>query len=323
MYVWDQVGRRYLDMMSACSAVSLGHAHPRILRALEKQAGRLGVEADRAEIIVCQQNFHGRTIAIVGMTSEAQYRRGFGPFAPGFKLIAFGDSEALERAITPDTAAFLVEPLQGEGGIILPPAGYLGECDRICRQRNVLLICDEIQMGLGRTGRFLASDHDGVRPDGLILGKALGGGVLPVSLFLARREVMDVFQPGDHGSTFGGNPLACAVGREALNVLVDEQLAKRSAVLGDHLLRRLQAIDSPLIHQVRGKGLFVGVEVRMDLTCARVVCERSLRHGILSKDTHESVVRFAPPLVITRDQIDWAANRLADVLDETGRAHAA
>ena len=216
-----------------------------------------------------------------------------------------------------------MEPIQGEGGIILPPPGYLRECARICRQQNVLLICDEIQTGLGRTGRLLASDHDGVHPDGLILGKALGGGVLPVSLFLARRDVMNVFQPGDHGSTFGGNPLACAVGREALKVLVDEQLVERSAMLGDYLLQRLRAMDNPLIREIRGKGLFVGLEVRMDLTSARAVCKRLLRHGILSKDTHESVVRFAPPLVITRDQIDWAADRIAAALEETHRAHAA
>ncbi len=376
VYVWDQDGRRYLDMMSAYSAVSLGHCHPRILRALREQARRLAVvsrayytdqlgpfaqaaceltgqdmalpmnsgaeavetalkaarkwaytvknvPADKAEIIVCQQNFHGRTIAIVGMSSETQYRQGFGPFAPGFTLIPFGDSEALEQAITPNTAAFLVEPIQGEGGIIFPPPGYLRECARICRDHNVLLICDEIQTGLGRTGKLLASDHDGVKPDGLILGKALGGGVLPVSLFQARHDVMNVFQPGDHGSTFGGNPLACAVGREALRVLVDEQLVERSAEFGDHLLRRLRNVKNPLIREVRGKGLFVGLEVNMRRTSARAICERLLQHGILSKDTHESVVRFAPPLIITRDQIDWAVSHVTAALDEINRPDAA
>jgi ornithine--oxo-acid transaminase len=376
VYLWDVDGRRYLDMMSAYSAVSHGHAHPRLLRALIAQAGRLavtsrafhtdrlgpfleraceltgqqvalpmntgaeavetalkaarkwgykvkGIPAGRAEIITCRGNFHGRTIAIVGFSSEAAYREGFGPFPPGFVEIPYGDSAALEAAITPHTAAFLVEPIQGEAGIVLPPAGYLAECARICRRHDVLLICDEVQTGLGRTGAFLAAEHDGVTPDGLILGKALGGGLLPVSLFLARREVMDVFTPGDHGSTFGGNPLAAAVGLEALEVIVDEQLVQRSAVLGEHLLRRLRRLDSPFIRAVRGRGLFAGIDLHPERLGAREVCELWARHGVLSKETHETVVRLAPPLVIEREQLDWAVDRLQETLEELRQRHAA
>jgi ornithine--oxo-acid transaminase len=367
VFVWDDEGRRYMDMMSAYSAVSLGHAHPRILRVLNEQAAQLcvvsrafysnrlgpflkraceltgfeaalpmnsgseavetalkaarkwayrvkGVPENRAVIIACSGNFHGRTIAIVAMSTEAQYRDGFGPLPGGFDIIPFGDAAALEKAITENTAAFLVEPIQGEGGIILPPAGYLAECAEICRKHGVLLICDEIQTGLGRTGRLLACEHEGVKPDGLVLGKALGGGMLPVSLFLSRREVMDVFTPGDHGSTFGGNPLAAAVGLEALNVLVEEGLSERSASLGEYMLKELQALQSPLIREVRGKGLFIGMEIRTERISARSVCERLIQNGILSKDTHGTVVRFAPPLMISRDQIDWAVSRVAKTL---------
>ena len=241
---------------------------------------------------LCRANDHHR-----GFSSEAQYRDGFGPFAPGFKLGTFGDAAALERAITPDTAAFIVEPIQGEAGIIVPPKGYLAECARICRARNVLFIADEVQTGLGRTGKLLACEHEGVKPDGLILAKALGGGLLPVSAFLARHEVMDVFTPGDHGSTFGGNPLGAAVGLEALKVLIEEDLTARAAELGDYLLGELHAIASPLIREVRGKGLLIGLEVQPGK--ARVLCERLLQRGILSKDTHDTVLRFAPPLIIT------------------------
>jgi ornithine--oxo-acid transaminase len=358
-YLWDAEGRRYTDMMSAYSAVSHGHCHPRLTRVLAQQARTLavtsrsyyndrlplflqhlceitgqeaalpvntgleaveaalkaarkwghkvkGIPDDRAEIIACEGNFHGRSIAILAMSSEPQYRDGFGPFPPGFNCIPYGDARALERAITPNTAAFLVEPIQGEGGIIVPPPGYLADCARICRDRNVLLVCDEVQTGLGRTGRLLASDHEGVTPDGLILGKALGGGLLPVSAFLARRGVMDVFTPGDHGSTFGGNPLAAAVGLEALNVIVEENLPERAARLGEYLLGELRAIASPLIREVRGKGLLIGVEIDTSIVSARVLCERLAANGVLSKDTHRMVVRFAPPLVITREQIDEA-----------------
>jgi ornithine--oxo-acid transaminase len=369
VYVWDEAGKRYLDMMSAYSAVSFGHGHPRLVAALTRQAARLaissrafhtdrlgpflqrlceltgqdkalpmntgaeavetalkaarkwgykvkGIPDGQAEIIVCAGNFAGRTTTIVGFSSEEQYRDGFGPFAPGFSQIPFGDAAALERAITANTAAFLVEPIQGEAGIIVPPHGYLRECARICREHKVLLIADEVQTGLGRTGKLLACEHEGVMPDGLILGKALGGGLLPVSAFLARREVMAVFQPGDHGSTFGGNPLSAAVGLEALGVLMEENLAASAADLGDYLLRELRAIDSPLIKEVRGKGLLVGVEVQPARATALEVCERLMLRGVLSKDTHETVVRFAPPLTISHEQIDWAVRELRATLAE-------
>jgi ornithine--oxo-acid transaminase len=275
-----------------------------------------GVGADRAEIIACRNNFHGRSITIVGMSSEPEYQDGFGPFAPGFKLIPFGDADALAAAITPDTAAFLVEPIQGEAGIVLPPEGYLARCAQICARRNVLLICDEVQTGLGRTGRLFASQHDNVQPDGIILGKALGGGLLPVSAFLARRDVMETFTPGSHGSTFGGNPLAARVALEALDILLQDRLAEHSAWLGAHLLARLKGFKSPLIRAVRGRGLFVGVEFDPTRVSARSVCERLLAHGVLSKETHETVVRFAPPLTITRDELDSAVDVFATVLRE-------
>jgi len=275
-----------------------------------------GVGAERAEIIACRNNFHGRSIAIVGMSSEPAYQDGFGPFPPGFKLIPFGDAEALAAAITPDTAAFLVEPIQGEAGIVLPPDGYLARCAQICAQHNVLLICDEVQTGLGRTGKLFACQHEKVQPDGIILGKALGGGLLPVSAFLGRRDVMQAFTPGSHGSTFGGNPLAARVALEALDILVTERLAERSAWLGEHLLARLKGLKSPLIRSVRGRGLFVGVEFDPARVSARTVCERLLAHGVLSKETHETVVRFAPPLVITREELDSAVDIFAIVLRE-------
>jgi ornithine--oxo-acid transaminase len=287
------------------------------LKAARKWGNKVkGVPEHAVEIIACEGNFHGRSIAIVAMSSEAQYRDGFGPFPPGFKRVSFGDAEALEQAITPNTAAFLVEPIQGEGGIILPSAGYLARCAEICRRHNVLLICDEVQTGLGRTGRMLASEHEGVRPDGLILGKALGGGVLPVSAFLARRDVMDVFRPGDHGSTFAGNALAAAVALEALEVLVDERLCERAQELGDHFLRQLRTLHSPLIREVRGKGLLIGMEFEPGTVSARLVCERLLDRGVLTKDTHHTVIRFAPPLVVTRTQIDQCVRALRAVLQE-------
>ena len=275
-----------------------------------------GVPADAAEIIACRGNFHGRTIAICGLSTEAQYREGFGPFPPGLRTIDYGDADALEAAITPHTAAFLVEPIQGEGGIVIPPEGYLRRCAEICADRGVLLIADEIQTGLGRTGRLLACDHEGVKPDGLVLGKALGGGVLPVSMFLARREVMDVFRPGDHGSTFGGNPLAATVGLEALNILEEERLADQSATKGKRLLEELEKLDSPLVKEVRGRGLFIGVEIDPRRARAREVCERLMERGILSKETHETVVRLAPPLAVPMELLDWASVQLAEVLQE-------
>jgi ornithine--oxo-acid transaminase len=290
------------------------------LKAARKWAHTVkGVPDGRAEIIACEGNFHGRSIAITAMSSEAQYREGFGPFPPGFKLVPFGDVGALERAIGPHTAAFLVEPIQGERGIVVPPAGYLAECARMCRDRNVLFIVDEVQTGLGRTGRLLACEHEGVKPDGLVLGKALGGGVLPVSAFLAREDVMAVFRPGDHGSTFGGNPLAAAVGLETLNVLVEERLPERAAELGARLMAGLAAISSPLVGEVRGKGLLVGVEIDPTYCHARRVVEGLLARGVLSKDTHDTVVRFAPPLVVEPDEIDLAVAALREVLEELGR----
>jgi ornithine--oxo-acid transaminase len=371
VWLWDEHGRRYLDMLSAYSAVSHGHAHPRIVQALIAQAQRLavtsravhtdklpallerlaaltgldralpvntgleavetalkaarkwgyrvkGIPDGKAEIIACENNFHGRSITIVGFSSDPQYGDGFGPFAPGFKLIPFGDAAALEAAITPDTAAFLVEPIQGEGGIVVPPEGYLAECARICRKHRVLLLVDEIQTGMGRTGKFLACEHEGVRPDGVMLGKALGGGMLPVSAFVATDEVMQVFRPGDHGSTFGGNPLAAAVALEALEVLFAERLIERSAELGEYLLAQLRTIRSPLIREVRGKGLFIGLEVDARRTDARAVVDRLLARGLLSKDTHGTVVRFAPPLPIGKDEIDWAVEQVRAVFDELG-----
>ncbi|MGM4929211.1 ornithine--oxo-acid transaminase [Tardiphaga sp. 37S4] len=369
VYVWDEAGRRYIDMMGAYSAASFGHCHPRLVKALTEQARRLdtisrayfsdrlgpflakacaltgmdaalpmnsgaeavetalkaarkwayrvkGVPTDRAEIIVAEGNFHGRTISIVGFSSQAQYRDGFGPFPPGFTRVPFGDASALAAAITPDTAAFLVEPIQGEGGINVPPPGYLAEVARICKANNVLLLCDEIQSGLGRTGRLLACQHEGVTPDGLMLGKALGGGMLPVSLFLARREVMQVFTPGDHGSTFGGNPIASAVGLAALDTLIDERLIERAATVGAHLLDRLSAIKNPIIREVRGRGLFAGVELHRNMASAGTVISRLLQAGVLTKDTHRNTIRFAPPLIINESQVDWAVDRLTEVLDE-------
>ena len=367
VWLFDTEGRRHLDMMSAYSAVSFGHGHPTLVRALVEQAERLavtsrafhtdrlgpflravcettgmakalpmntgaeavetavkaarkwgykvkGIAEGRAEIIVAAGNFAGRTTTIVGFSSEPQYRDGFGPFAPGFVSVPFGDAEALEAAITRNTAAFLVEPVQGEAGIIVPPVGYLKRAREICTRHRVLLICDEVQTGLGRTGALLACDHEGIRPDGLVLGKALGGGLVAVSAFLASDEVMSVFRPGDHGSTFGGNPLGAAVGTAALDLLVRERLSERARVRGDELLAKLRAIDDPAIAEVRGKGLLIGVEIDPRAASARDVCEGLLARGILSKDTHGTVVRFAPPLVVESSHIDLAVEALADTL---------
>lgn len=359
VYLYDEQGKRYLDMMSAYSAVSFGHSHPALVAALTQQAGKLavtsrafhtdrlgpfletlcratgmaralpmnsgaeavetaikaarkwgykvkGVPEGKAQILVAEGNFAGRTTTIVGFSSEAQYRDGFGPFAPGFATVPYGDAKALEAAITPHTAAFIVEPIQGEAGIVVPPAGYLKAVREICTRHEVLMICDEVQTGLGRTGRMLACDHEGVRPDGLTLGKALGGGLLPVSAFLAREDVMAQFTPGDHGSTFGGNPLAAAVGEAALRLLGEEQLARRAHDQGEYLMAQLGKLNHPAIVDIRGKGLLIGVEIDPSFASARAVCERLMAEGILSKDTHHTVVRFAPPLVIDREQIDFA-----------------
>jgi ornithine--oxo-acid transaminase len=371
-YVWDESGKKYLDMMSAYSAVSHGHGHERLVRLAKDQLTRLsivsrayytdklgpflekactltgqdlalpmntgaeavetaikaarkwaytikGVKHDKAEIIACTGNFHGRTIAIVAMSGESQYQQGFGPFPPGYRLVEYGNIDALEAAINENTAAFLVEPIQGEGGIVVPPEGYLKAAEELCRKHNVLLIADEIQTGLGRTGKLLAVEHEDVHPDGLILGKALGGGILPVSMFLSRRDVMSVFTPGDHGSTFGGNPLAAAVGLEALNILIEDELPEKSAALGDYLMAELRKIDSPLIREVRGRGLFVGIEIDSTVSSARAVCEELMERGLLSKETHETVVRLAPPLIISKEEIDWAIEQIRDAINAIDR----
>ncbi len=270
-----------------------------------------GIARDQAEIIVCDGNFHGRTIAIVGFSTDPQYRSGFGPFPGGFRHVPFGDAEALRAAITPNTCAFLVEPIQGEAGIIVPPEGYLREVEAICRERNVLLICDEIQSGLGRTGKLFAYMHDGIEPDMITIGKALSGGFYPVSAVLARREVLGVFRPGDHGSTFGGNPMACAIARAALRVIVDERLAERSAELGAYALQRLGQLRSPHLVKVRGKGLWIALELNR---AARPFCEALRKRGVLCKETHENVIRIAPPLTISRGDLDWGLERMEAVL---------
>jgi ornithine--oxo-acid transaminase len=370
-HLWDTAGRRYTDMMSAYSAASHGHAHPRILAALTAQARRLavpsrayyndrlgpflaelckltgldaalpmntgaeavetaikaarrwgyrvkGIARDAAEIVVANGNFHGRTTSIISFSTEPDYREGFGPFTSGFRPVPFGDLASVERAIRPHTAAVLIEPVQGEAGVIVPPAGFLAGLRRICDAHRVLLILDEVQSGLGRTGAWFAFEHEGIRPDGVILGKALGGGVLPVSAFVARREVMDVFTPGSHGSTFGGNPLAAAVGLEALHVIRDEGLLEKSRVLGAHMLERLRAIASPALKEVRGRGLWAGAEIDPAIATARETCERLLEKGVLSKETHHTVVRLAPPLVIARADLDWALDRVEEVLHDLG-----
>lgn len=320
-YYTDKLG---LFLKKACELTGMDRALPMntgaeavetAIKAARKWAYTVKkVSPDHAEIIVCENNFHGRTTTIVGFSSEPQYRFGFGPFASGFKRIPYGDAEALEKAITPNTAAFLVEPIQGEAGISVPPAGYLKNCAEICRKHNVLLIVDEVQTGLGRTGKFLACEHEGVKPDGVTLGKALGGGLLPVSMFLAKKEVMDVFTPGDHGSTFGGNPLAAAVGLEALNILIEKKLTENSAKLGDYFLQQLRAIKSPLISDVRGKGLFVGIAIDPKKASARELCLQLMERGLLSKETHETVIRLVPPLIITQAQLDEALEIIRGVL---------
>jgi ornithine--oxo-acid transaminase len=366
-WLTDVEGRRYLDFLSAYSAVNQGHCHPRIVAAMVAQAHKLaltsrgfhndqlgpflealcartgfdrallmnsgaeavetavkaarkwgykvkGVPDGQAEIVVCTDNFHGRTTTIVSFSTEPQYRDGFGPFTPGFRVVPYGDAAALAAAMGPNTVAFLVEPVQGEAGIRVPPAGYLAAARRLCDQHGALLICDEIQTGLGRTGRWFAFEHDGVRPDGVTIGKALSGGMYPISAFLASDEVMGVFTPGDHGSTFGGNPLACAIGRAALAVLEDEGLVARADELGAWFLSELQAIDSPHVLEVRGKGLLIGIEIRASSGPARAFCERLRGMGVLCKDTHGTVMRLAPPLVVTRAELEWALERLRVVL---------
>jgi len=367
VWVWDAEGKRYLDFLSAYSAVNQGHAHPRILKKMIEQASSLpltsrafrndqlpllakelceltgyekmlpmntGAEAvetavkaarkwgyvvkkvtpERAEIITCAGNFHGRTVSIVSFSTEEQYRDGFGPFTPGFVSVPYGNADALEAAITPNTVGFLVEPIQGEGGVILPPNGYLKKVREICTQHNILFMADEIQTGLGRTGKLFACDWENVRADVMIIGKALSGGFYPVSAVLASNEVMGVFNPGDHGSTFGGNPLACAVAREAIKVLMDEELIQNANQQGEYLLYGLRRIESEYIADVRGKGLLIGVELKTSAGGARRFAEALKSEGMLCKETHQHVIRFAPPLVIDKSTIDWALARIEKVL---------
>ena len=275
-----------------------------------------GIAKDQAEIVVCADNFHGRTTTIVGFSTDAQYQDGFGPFTPGFRVIPYGDAAALEEAIGPNTCAFLVEPIQGEAGIIIPPDGFLKKAEELCRANDVLLICDEIQSGLGRTGKLFASEHENVKPDALIVGKALSGGFYPVSAVLANHEAMDVFRPGDHGSTFGGNPLGCAVAKAALEVIRDEGLVENSREMGLYLDEQLRALPQDQVAEIRGRGLWIGIDIAKDKGTARPYCEALMERGILAKETHEQVVRIAPPLVITKDEIDWAIPKIREVLAE-------
>lgn len=367
VWVWDIDGNRYLDMLSAYSAINQGHRHPAIVQAAEEQMSKLtltsrafhndqmgpflrelceatgyekalpmntgaeavetaikmvrkwgyevkGVPEGRAEIIVCENNFHGRTTTIVGFSSEDQSREGFGPFTPGFVLVPYGDLDAFKAAVTENTVGFLVEPLQGEGGVIVPPEGYLNRTADICRDRGIAFIGDEIQTGLGRTGRLFCCEWEGVRPDVLIVGKALGGGVYPVSATIANGEFMDVFRPGDHGSTFGGNPLGAAVGRASLRVILDEELSRRSDELGTWFLNRLREIGSPHVEEVRGRGLMIGVAINVSSGTARPFCESLQARGILAKETHHQVIRFAPPLTIDQATLEEALVDIEDVL---------
>lgn len=367
VWVTDVDGKRYLDCLSAYSALNQGHVHPKILKTLVEQASQLtltsrafrndqlplfyqelaelsgyemviamnsGAEAvetalkiarkwayttkqvprHKAEIIVADGNFHGRTISIISFSSENFYKDDFGPFTPGFISIPYGDAESVEAAITPNTAAVMLEPIQGEGGVIIPPEGYLQEVRNICDRHNVLFIADEIQTGLGRTGKLFACDHENVRPDLMILGKALGGGFYPVSAVLSDHEVLGLFQPGEHGSTFGGNPLAAAVARTSLKVLTEEHLIENAAVMGEYFQDQLCEIPSKHVREVRGKGLLIGVELKPEAGGARRFCESLQDSGILAKETHESIIRFAPPLIIDKTTIDWALERIRNVL---------
>lgn len=364
VWVEDPEGNKYLDMLSAYSALNQGHRHPRIIQALKDQADKVtltsrafyndqlgefyeklsaltgkemilpmntGAEAvetalkavrrwaydvkkvpeNQAEIIVCEGNFHGRTVTVTSFSSDEGYRRGFGPFTPGFKIIPYGDIEALKQAITPNTAAFMLEPIQGEAGILIPQEGFLKQAQELCKANNVLLVCDEIQTGFGRTGKMFASDWEDVKPDMYIMGKALGGGVFPISAIAADKEILSVFEPGSHGSTFGGNPLGCAVAIAAMDVLADEGLVQRSLEMGEYFIGKLREINNPTIKEIRGRGLFIGVELT---TAARPYCEQLKEMGLLCKETHETTIRFAPPLVISKEDLDWAIERIKKVL---------
>ena len=372
VWVWDVEGNRYLDCLASYGACNQGHCHPKILRAMIRQAKRLpltsrafrndqlgllykdlcemtnshmvlpmnsGAEAvesvikavrkwgytvkevpkGKAEIIVCSNNFHGRTITIVGFSTEAQYREGYEPFTPGFKIVPYGDAGAMEKAVSANTVAVLIEPIQGEGGIIIPPKGYLRHVRQLCTARKVILVLDEIQTGLGRTGKLLAEEHEGIQSDVTLIGKALSGGFYPISAVLSNTEVLGVFHPGDHGSTFGGNPLACAVARAALGVLRDEGIVQNAARAGEYFLQGLRRIRSPYVKEVRGIGLMIGVELHPEARGARRFCERLMQNGILCKETHDNVIRFTPPLVITEREIDWALARIDPVLADPDR----
>ena len=317
----DQLGLFYEDICNLTNSHMVlpmnsgAEAVETVIKAVRKWGYKLkGVPQNQAEVIVCENNFHGRTIAIIGFSSEGQYREGFGPYPPGFKIIPFGEARALEEAITPNTVAFLVEPIQGEAGVIVPPSGYLREVKSICKQNDVVLILDEIQTGLGRTGKLLAEEHDDIEADVTLIGKALSGGFYPISAMLSNTEVLGVFMPGEHGSTFGGNPLACAVARTAIKVLIEEKMIENASKLGDYFLTQLRGIKSPYIKEVRGKGLMIGVELVPEAGGARGFCERLMSQGLLCKDTHENVIRFMPPLIITREEIDWALERIEPIL---------
>ncbi|WP_394700671.1 ornithine--oxo-acid transaminase [Maridesulfovibrio sp.] len=367
VWVWDVEGNKYMDCLSAYSAVNQGHCHPRIKKAMQKQIEKLtltsrafrndqlgpfyeelcaltnshkvlpmnsgaeavetaikavrkwgymvkGIPEDRAEIIVCGDNFHGRTITIVSFSTDLGSRKGFGPFTPGFKIIPFGNAEALEATITPNTVAFMVEPIQGEAGVIIPPEGYLKKVREICNKHNINLILDEIQTGLGRTGKMLAEEHEGIEADITLIGKALSGGFYPVSAVLSNTEVLGVLKPGEHGSTFGGNPLACAVAREALKVLKDEKLIQNAEDMGAKFLAGLNSIQNGKIKEVRGRGLLLAVEFKLNAGGARQYCEKLKENGLLCKETHDNIIRFAPPLVINAEQVDWALERIKSVL---------
>ncbi|MDF5730530.1 MAG: ornithine--oxo-acid transaminase [Rhizonema sp. PD38] len=370
VWIWDIEGKKYLDFLSAYSALNQGHCHPKILEAMIKQAQKVtltsrafrndqlamfyeklakisglpkvlpmnsGAEAvetaikairkwaykvkcvpeNQAEIIVCSNNFSGRTISLISFSTEEQYQDGFGPLTAGFKVIPFGDAKALEQAITPNTAAFFVEPIQGEGGIIVPTNGFLKQVEQICRHHNILLVFDEIQTGLGRTGKMFAHQHENVQPDGITVGKALSGGFYPISAFISTEEVMGVFQPGDHGSTFGGNPLAAAIGIAAIDVILEEDLPEKALQVGEYFLTKLQSIKSSYIKEVRGKGLLIGMELHSIAGGARRFCKALANEGLLAKETRDNVIRFAPPLVISLDEIDWALEKIERVLTIT------
>jgi len=367
VWVWDVAGKRYMDCLSAYSAVNQGHCHPEIVKALTEQAGKLsltsrafrndqlslfykelceltnshkvlpmnsgaeavetaiktvrkwgyktkGIAENKAEIIVCDNNFHGRTITIISFSSDPGARDGFGPFTPGFKSIPFGDATALKNTITENTIAFMVEPIQGEAGVIIPPDGYLKDVRQICDENNIVLILDEIQTGLGRTGKLLAEEHEGIEADMTLIGKALSGGLYPVSAVLSNTEIMDVLNPGEHGSTFGGNPLACAVARAALKVLIKERMIENSAAMGDYFLKELKTLKNPLIKEIRGRGLMIGLEFILEKTDARKYCEQLKDNGVLCKETHKNIIRFAPPLVVTKENIDYLLNKIHTVI---------